>query len=213
VLVPDGPYLTIYVEGRLLKHKVHNTTVTTRLHPVLYIPKLSVQLLSMGEFLQQGLSVTGDAHCISIQKDYKVVLQCSPLFSGQTVYWLDASTEEVEHLKANTIYSVDYDLMHKHLGHLSKDVLTHAKDKTKGFPQNLTIPEKPHVCPSCAKGKMPASSHPPSETRATKPFELIHSDIKSFPIVSYHKYKYFISFGLPFQATTTTWLPLASEIW
>jgi hypothetical protein len=36
---------TIYVEGCgtvLLKHKVHNTTVTTRLHPVLYIPKLSV---------------------------------------------------------------------------------------------------------------------------------------------------------------------------
>jgi hypothetical protein len=103
----------------------------------------------MGEFLQQGLSVTGDTHCISIQKDYKVVLQCSPLFSRQTVYWLDTSTEEVEHLKANTIYSVDYDLMHKRLSHPSKDVLTHAKDKTKGFSQNLTIPEIPHVCPSC----------------------------------------------------------------
>jgi hypothetical protein len=176
------------------KYYVHNKIVTTCLHPVLYIPKLSVRLLSMGEFLQQGLSVTGDTHRISIQKDYKVVLQCSPLFSGQIVYWLDASTAKVEHLKANTIYLVDYDLMHKHLSHPSKDVLTYAKDKTKGFPQNLTIPEKPHVCPGCTKGKMPASSHPPSETWATKPFELIHSDIKSFPIISYHKYKYFISF-------------------
>ena len=41
---------------------------------------------------------------------------------------------------------------------------------------------------------MPASSHPPSKTRASAPFEHIHSDLKSFPVVSYHKYKYFVSF-------------------
>jgi len=41
---------------------------------------------------------------------------------------------------------------------------------------------------------MPASAHPPSETRATTPFEHIHSDLKSFPVVSYHKYKYFVNF-------------------
>jgi hypothetical protein len=36
---------TIYVEGRgtvLLKHYIHNKIVTTHLHPVLYIPQLSV---------------------------------------------------------------------------------------------------------------------------------------------------------------------------
>jgi hypothetical protein len=41
---------------------------------------------------------------------------------------------------------------------------------------------------------MPASAHPPSETRATAAFERIHSDIKSFSVQSYHKYKYFITF-------------------
>jgi transposase InsO family protein len=41
---------------------------------------------------------------------------------------------------------------------------------------------------------MPASSHPPSATRAKAAFECIHSDLKSFPVESYHKYKYFVSF-------------------
>ena len=41
---------------------------------------------------------------------------------------------------------------------------------------------------------MPAASHPPSDTWATEAFMRIHSDLKSFPVPSYHKYKYFIVF-------------------
>jgi hypothetical protein len=66
----------------------------------------------------------------------------------------------------NTIYSADYDLLHRCLGHPSKDVLSNAKSKTKGFPQDLQIPTNMPVFPGCVQGKMPASSHPPSATRA-----------------------------------------------
>ena len=41
---------------------------------------------------------------------------------------------------------------------------------------------------------MPSKTFPPSGTRASKPFELIHSDLKSFPIESYRKYRYSIIF-------------------
>jgi transposase InsO family protein len=41
---------------------------------------------------------------------------------------------------------------------------------------------------------MPNKAFPPSETRAMAPFELIHSDLKSFPIDLYHKYWYAIVF-------------------
>jgi len=92
------------------------------------------------------------------------------------------------------IYKVDYELMHKHLRHPSKDVLTNAPNYVKGFPKNLEVPSNSPVCPGCAQGKMPASAHPPSEMRATVPFKRIHSDLKSFPVVSYHKYKYFVNF-------------------
>lgn len=43
-------------------------------------------------------------------------------------------------------------------------------------------------------GKMPSKAFPPTQSRAKAPFELIHSDLKEFPVISYHKYKYFISF-------------------
>jgi hypothetical protein len=56
---------------------------------------------------------------------------------------------------------------------------------------------------------MPASAHPPSETRATAPFERIHSDLKSFPVVSYHKYKYFVNFIDDY--TSYAWVVLLRE--
>src|ERR1044072_1371206 len=37
---------------------------------------------------------------------------------------------------------------------------------------------------------MPEKSFSPSTTRAKAPFDLIHSDLKEFPVLSYGKYKY-----------------------
>ena len=56
---------------------------------------------------------------------------------------------------------------------------------------------------------MLAASHPPSTTRATKPFERIHSDLKSFPVPSYHKYKYFIVFLDDY--TSYAWITLLCD--
>ncbi|GJE98550.1 hypothetical protein PsYK624_147820 [Phanerochaete sordida] len=41
---------------------------------------------------------------------------------------------------------------------------------------------------------MPLRSFPPNERRASKPFELVHSDLKSFPVESYHRHRYAIIF-------------------
>jgi hypothetical protein len=188
----------IYIEGKgtvLLKHKVDNKLVTTRLYPVLYIPKLTTRLISMGEFLQQGLRVSGDYCSISLLSKHETIISCKPVFPGQTVYWLDASISDVEAKNVYPcVYSVDHNLMHKRLGHPSRDILQHSKDNTKGFPEGVTIPNKLPVCPGCAKGKMPAAAHPPSTSCATAAFQRIHSDLKSFPVESYHRYKYFVTF-------------------
>jgi transposase InsO family protein len=188
----------IYIEGKgtvLLQHYVDNKMVTTRLYPVLYIPNLTTRLLSMGEFLQQGMRVSGDHRSITLSSKHEPTISCKPLFNGQTIYWLDASISHVEVMNVYPcIYKVDSNLMHKCLGHLSKDVLINAKKHTKGFPNGVQIPNKLPVCPGCAKGKMPAAAHPPSITRASAAFQRIHSDLKSLPVDSYHHYKYFISF-------------------
>jgi hypothetical protein len=79
------------------------------------------------------------------------MLTCKLISFSQNVYWLDASVIDVQAKASvfNTIYLVDYDLLHRHLGHPSKDVLSNAKSKTKGFPQDLQIPTDTPVCPGC----------------------------------------------------------------
>ena len=148
----------------------------------------------MGEFLQQGLHMKGSSLRITLTHKNKPFVQCRPLIIGQTLYWLDVLTTTVEAHFIEAIYKVDYDLMHRRLEHPSNEVLRRAKDHTKGFPDGISIPTKSKVCPGCAQGKMPAASHPLSDSRATEAFMRIHSDLKSFPIPSYHKYKYFIVF-------------------
>ena len=136
----------------------------------------------------------GTSPRITLTHRNKPFVQCKPLIIGQTLYWLDVLTTTVEAHFVEAIYKVDYDLMHCRLGHPSNEVLKQAKEHTKGFPDGISIPTTSKVCPGCVQGKMPAASHPPSYTRATEVFKQIHSDLKSFPESSYHKYKYFIVF-------------------
>ena len=191
----------IHIKGKgavLITHNIlhsgHTRQRIMRLYPVFYIPKITGRLLSVGVFLQQGLCIYGDAKAMILCKENSTVpqIQCVPARSGHTIYWLDSViTDARAHA---TIYTVDYKLMHRQMGHPSKDVLCHAKGKTKGFPPHLDFPRDAPVCPGCAQGKMPSQAHLPSETRASHAFERVHSDLKSFPVESFHKYKYFISF-------------------
>ena len=138
----------------------------------------------------------GNSLQISLSHMNHLFVQCKPLISGQTLYWLDAKTTAIEAQSTITpnIYKVDYNLMHCRLRHPSKEVLRCGIDNTKGFPQGINIPTTSDVCPGCAQGKMAATSHPSSNTRATKAFMQIHSDLKSFPIPSYCKYSILLSF-------------------
>ena len=73
------------------------------------------------------------------------------------------------------------------------EVLLKARKHLKDFPE-IEFPKEEHLCPGCVQGKMTNRSFPPSTRRTSQPFELIHSDLKSFPIDSYHKFRYVIVF-------------------
>jgi Integrase core domain len=68
-----------------------------------------------------------------------------------------------------------------------------ALQNTWGFPK-VEFPRHEPICPGCTQGKMPQKAFLPSSSRASAPFDKIHSDLKQFPIESYHCHKYFISF-------------------
>ena len=101
------------------------------------------------------------------------------------------SGENVQNIYVN-VNTVDYSTMHRRFAHPSKDVLAKAKEHTSGFPGKVEAPKDSPICRGCAQGKMHSKSFLPSKYRAKELFELIHSDLKSFPVDSYHKYKYYI---------------------
>ena len=109
-------------------------------------------------------------------------------YFGHNMYTLEVASPQH---KAHTI---TYDIMYKQLGHPSKDVLKYACDHTCNFPSFIEFPKEDTICPGYIKGKMLACAYHPDSCHASKPFELIHLDIKSFPILSYHKYWYIITF-------------------
>ena len=114
----------------------------------------------MGDFLQQGMHFSRNSQQITLSHKIQPFVQCKPLLVGQTLYWLDAATTlvEAQFVESPVVYQVDYDLMHRRLGHPSKEVLRRAKENTKGFPEGIKFPTTMGVCPGCAQGKMPAVS-------------------------------------------------------
>ena len=73
-------------------------------------------------------------------------------------------------------------------------MLRKAQRQVTNFPQNIDFPQKNPVCRGCTEGKMHSHSFSKSQNHTLKPFMRIHSDLKSFPVESYHHYRYLISF-------------------
>jgi hypothetical protein len=159
----------------------------------------------LGEFLHNGLHTRGSSRSISIEEGSENFLTFHPSETNPNLFFVRALVYKEEAL-ANTvqcIYTIDFEAMHRRLAHPSKEVLQNARKHVKDFP-DFPIPKEVHICPRCAQGKMTNKSFPPSESRETVPFALVHSDLKSFPIESYHKYKYSIVFLD--DATSHAWI-------
>ena len=97
-----------------LKTKVDGKDVTVRLNPVYYIPGLSMRLLSIGEWLQQGCKLIGTKLSMTIQQGRHTEITLVPRWPGDTIYWLTATIirKQQSLVSMSTLYQVDYDLMH-----------------------------------------------------------------------------------------------------
>jgi len=169
-----------------------------QIQPVYYIPEITSKLLSLGTFLLDGLLANGSASSIRLFKpdEGRNFLTFHPRKAHGSIFVIHAHLSK-EAWTVNTltsIYSIDYNIMHCRLAHPSKDVLRQARKNVQDFPFIQFPHDNEELCPGCAQGKMSSQTYPPSETWATAPFELIHSDLKSFPVESYRRYKYSIVF-------------------
>jgi transposase InsO family protein len=171
------------------------TERTLQVHNVQHVPEMFTCLLSLSSFLLDDMDLGGNKNSIWLSRKGKTFLICHPRHKGDTLYGVNSDdyTEEVA-LKSDHVYKVDKHIMHQRFAHPSKDVLCKARRHTADFPDVDLQSPMPHLCDGCEQGKMTQRSFPPNDTRASRPFEVIHSDLKTYPINSVHNYKYVMTF-------------------
>ena len=145
--------------------------------------------------MQYSLEMIGNLHSIWMMKGSLPFLTFLPRNEWSNIYVILSMRPQDEDLHGtlNTVCALDYGVLHRRLAHPSKDVLQKAQKHLKDFPE-IEIPSEEPICPGCAQGKMVDQPFPVNTKRASQPFELVHSDLKSFPIESYHRFKYVIVF-------------------
>jgi len=178
---------------------------TTCLQPVYYLNGLNIRLLSMGEFLNDEQLIKGDNCQLMFLRNNIPVLTCQPHVVGSTTFWLHSMIESVQSLsaKTGTVYAADYSIWHQCMDHPGGDILRKLPEMVKGAPKLITIPTAKKPCEACVKGKMPSRSFPPLLSHATKPFQIVHSDLKDMIKRSFNGYHYVLTVLDDF--TSHTW--------
>jgi len=145
------------------------------------VPQITARLLSLGQFLKEGMHVYGNDAMISLHLlDQTPVCNVNWVLLPKTtliIYWLLATRHRQQDV--HSIFKVDYDIMHRRLAHPSKEVLRKARSSTKDSRKSAfhgTIPYALDVhWERCLR------TFPPSQSRAKNPFDKVHSNLKQFP--------------------------------
>jgi hypothetical protein len=169
------------------------TLHTYTLKTVHHLPSLHYLLiLSLRQLLNDGLHIEGIADDLVILRGDQPVFHFMAGEDYNSLYYL-YGLRRLGSRRFKAYLSISMDLAHRRFAHPSGKVLRKFPLATLGYPPvDGKLSSGP--CSGCAQGKMHQRTYPPSTRRASKPFELIHSDLKSFPVESYHQYKYVIVF-------------------
>ncbi|VDC05312.1 unnamed protein product [Peniophora sp. CBMAI 1063] len=192
----NGGHSSIIAWGTVLlsTQDTQGRSTTVCIGPVGHVPGLADCLLSLGQFLHQGMTVESNAIQIRLIRDGKIYLRFDTDPTRPNYYILPALSAYAKSIQYELVYALDYETMHRRIGPTSRDVLHQMRKNTVGFPENINIPDENPVCSGCAKGKTPAREFPAREECADNAFDLIHSDFKEFSTLSYAKFKYAVVF-------------------
>ena len=177
VIVATGEAVTSRGRGKVRLPVEGNGDVT--LLDVLLVPELENKLFSVAKAVDQGHRVCfgPDKSYIECVDGYTVPIERSGnaflLPTRESAERARASTERAPtHGPAGTNAMANLALWHRRLAHAN--LRTTAKAISIPFPVNLD----PGTCPSCCVGKSHRQSHPGHVRVASRPGELVFSDLK-----------------------------------
>jgi hypothetical protein len=162
-----------------------NTTVAATLNDVLYVPGLlGGNLISESVLEKKGFCITSSGGHRRVLKDGKEWMYAVADLKM-------SSSEYVIQQVVNKACFSSYIEAHKVFGHSGASVMERMSNLCPTI-----IPPKPEIfhCPSCALSKSTHSVPPPAHQRASKPFELLHSDLSGNFSTSLDGNQYYIAF-------------------
>jgi transposase InsO family protein len=105
----------------------------------------------------------------------------------------DGEPDSDSALSAVGTLPLDLTLLHRRMGHHSDTQKILSKDLVTGV--KLTSNQKPDpICEPCLAGKLNAGPFPSTEHCAAAPLDLIHSDLKEYPIYTREGWRYCVLF-------------------
>ena len=173
-------------------------TIPLEFSNVLYVPSLSSNLLSVLYLTMHRSFITLiEKDTLHFIRDNKIHFQAqvtasnSAFLHGETI-----PVQQLASLSSSTAQTLDLSLWHRRLCHhhfagikklLSGNLVTGFSLDSRADPDL--------VCEACKAGKMHANPFPVSHTRASRPLQLIHSDVHGPLKVSTNLgYRYWITF-------------------
>ena len=167
---------------------------------IFYVPNMKNNILSLGQLLEKGYDICMKNHNLSIRDGLGNLVAKVPMTRNR-MFLLNIQSDVARCLKA-CVKDSSW-LWHLRFGHLNFGGLTllSRKKMVKGLP-SINHPDQ--LCEGCLIGKQARKSFPKeSISRATKPLQLVHSDVCG-PIdpPSFGKNRYFLLFIDDFSRKT-----------
>ncbi|KAJ9562600.1 hypothetical protein OSB04_007760 [Centaurea solstitialis] len=158
---------------------------------VLHTPRIIKNLLSIRHFtIDNNVSVEFDPFGLTM-KEYRTrtpILRCNS--TGDLYSFKLNSSSQVTH--PSTFAAITRDLWHHRLGHPGADVLSTLRS-------NLRFSSSKHLssntfCHSCVLGKQIKFSFSSSNSLTHLPFDIIHTDVWTSPVLSSSGHRYYVLF-------------------
>lgn len=161
----SGVSLTANEKGKIILYNSEGKSITFT--DVLIVPGLHVNLLSVQKLESKGLTIVFKNGAATIFKSDNVV---ATALRTNKLYKLVLSTSKSE---TATLSTESQELWHMRYGHIGNSNLQKLGSLVDGFREE--VPKS--LCEPCVEGKSRKLPHNETRKRATRPLELVHSDI------------------------------------
>jgi hypothetical protein len=181
IIVGDGSYLPITATGSASVGNLH-------LNNVLVSPQIIKNLVSVRRFTtDNNCSVEFDPRGFSVKdlRTRSVITRCNS--SGPLYPMCPPLANTSPHA---FLTSVSSELWHQRLGHLGHEALSHlARSSVISCNKDTTTS---NLCHACQLGRHVRLPFPHSQSRASRPFDLVHCDLWTSPLSSVSGFKYYL---------------------